>query len=320
MDHGVGHRRAAASPVAPYHGAVTAFDLLGGSMSVHAPRRWLTATAAAIVVVGGLALATTPAAADTAGVGYVRLAHLSPDTPAVDVYLSSPTGAVKNQVFPAVAYGVVSPYLTLPVGVYEVAMRVANAPASSKPVLTRSVTVTARQAYTVAGVGRHADLGLRVINDDLTLPAGDKAKVRVVQASVRAPVLAVSVADGPTIADDVAFATTTPYRQVDPGRWRLVVRPVESGPQTELTTSLGAGNVYSVLVLDNQSSGLTAKVLTDASRRGGLPTGGVETGAGGTQQVHRGWALPIGVALALFGVGLVMAVLWRRPGGRHARV
>ncbi|HEY3008985.1 MAG TPA: DUF4397 domain-containing protein [Micromonosporaceae bacterium] len=288
-------------------------------MSGSAPRRWLTAVAAAVVA-GGLALVAAPAAAGTASFGFVRLAHLSPDTPAVDVYLSSPTGAVKNQVFKAVAYGVVSPYLTLPVGVYEVAMRVANAPASSKPVLTTSVTVTARQAYTVAGVGRHAQLGLSIIKDDLTLPTADKAKVRVVQASVRAPVLAVSVADGPTIADDVAFATTTPYREVDPGRWRLIVRPVESGPQTQLTTSLGAGNVYSVLVLDNKASGLTAKVLTDASRRGGLPSGGVETGAGGTQPAPRGSALPLGVALALFGVGLGVAVLRRRPAGRHVRM
>jgi Domain of unknown function (DUF4397) len=287
---------------------VTAFDLLGGCMSMRTPRRWLATVAAALIVLSGLALATAPAASGAAGAGYVRLAHLSPDTPPVDVYLSSPTGAIDEQVFKAVPYGGVSDYLPLDAGVYEVAMRKQDAPASSAPVLTASLTVVDKQAYTVAGVERFADLGIRVIEDDLTLPADDKAKVRVVQASVRAPVLAVSVADGPTIADGVAFATTTEYRQVDPGQWRLVVRPAESGPQTELSTSLGAGNVYSLVVLDDGASGLTAKLLTDATREGVVPAGGVETGAGGTQSSpDAGSAVAAGLVLlaAIAGIAIV---------------
>jgi hypothetical protein len=281
-------------------------------MSVRVPRRWLATVAASVIVLGGLALATAPAAAGTADVGYVRLAHLSPDTPPVDVYLSSPSGAIDDQVFKAVPYGGVSDYLPLDAGVYEVAMRKQNAPADSAPVLTTSVTVVARQAYTVAGVDRFADLGIRVIEDDLTLPAGDTAKVRVVQASVRAPVLAVAVADGPTIADSVAFATTTDYRQVAPGRWRLVVRPTETGPETELATSLAAGNVYSLLVLDDGASGLTARLLTDASRRGGVPQGGVETGAGGTQPAYRDPVSVLVTALVLLSAALGAAIVLRR--------
>src|SRR6187551_1485257 len=68
-----------------------------------------------------IVLAATPAQA--AGDGYVRLAHLSPDTPAVDVYLKSDSGAVKDQKFDGVAYGALSDYLRLPVGTYSVAMR-----------------------------------------------------------------------------------------------------------------------------------------------------------------------------------------------------
>ena len=60
--------------------------------------------------------APTAASAATAKVGYVRLAHLSPDTPDVDVYLDSVSTSAKEQVFPGVGYGVVSPYLSLGVG------------------------------------------------------------------------------------------------------------------------------------------------------------------------------------------------------------
>ena len=62
----------------------------------------------------------------------MRLAHLSPDTPAVDLYLSAP-GAVEPRVFPGIGYGVVSAYLPLPAGRYAVAMRGAGAPADPLP-------------------------------------------------------------------------------------------------------------------------------------------------------------------------------------------
>ena len=96
------------------------------------PRR-LLAGSGALLLATALATAAVPVPANAATgadtVGYVRLAHLSPDTPAVDVYLAAP-GAAKPQVFPGVGYGVVSDYLELAPGRYAVAMREAGAPAS----------------------------------------------------------------------------------------------------------------------------------------------------------------------------------------------
>ncbi|GAA2618296.1 hypothetical protein GCM10010399_56690 [Dactylosporangium fulvum] len=268
-------------------------------MTVAPPRRRLAAFAAMALVGIGLAVVdASPAAA--AGVGYVRLAHLSPDTPAVDVYLSSVSGAVPQQKFPAVGYGVVSKYLPLPPGTYAVAMRSPGAAADSAPILSAQATVEEGKAYTVAGVGRFADLGLRVIVDDLGLPDAGKAKVRVVQASVRQPVLDVAVSNGTKIADGVQFATTTSYQTVDPGRWTLrLSAPDASASATTVTAPLKAGSVYSLIVLDGKN-GLTAQLRTDASS-GGVPAGGVDTGGGGTADEDRGagaW-LPIGAAAAL---------------------
>jgi hypothetical protein len=275
----------------------------GGIVFLSVPRRRLAALASAACLTAMLVgVAATPAAA--AGAGYVRLAHLSPDTPKVDVYLSSRSGAVKPQRFPGVGYGVLSDYLRLPTGTYLVAMRRAGAPASEKPVLTTLVTVANGKAYTVAGVGRFADLGLRVLEDDLTLPGDDRAKVRIVQASVRAPLLDVSVANGPTIAESIAFATTTDYQLVDRGRWRLVVSPAGGGSPTELDALLGAGNVYSLLVLDASGGGLTAQLRTDATRAGDVPVGGVETGAGGGRTASPSLPLVGASALLLLVGGL----------------
>ncbi len=253
------------------------------------------------------------AAADP--VGYVRLAHLSPDTPDVDVYLSAVGGSGKPQVFPGVGYGVVSKYLTVPVGTYAVSMRGAGAPATDPPVLTTNVTVAAGKAYMVAGVGKHADLGLKVIDDDLTPPPSGRAKVRVVQASLRAPALDLSIAGGSPIATDVPFATTTNYFDVQPGRWTLKAQGAAGGPTGNLPVHLDPGNVYSVLVLDAGSGGLNAQLRLDAAGMGKPPTGGVQTGAGGTRQ-HRSDLLPVGVAGAGLLLGAAAVAHRRRLVGR----
>jgi hypothetical protein len=234
--------------------------------------------------------------AQAAGKAYVRLAHLSPDTPDVDVYLNSQTHAIPEQIFRGVGYGIMSGYLALPPGGYTVAMRPSGAPKSQKPVLTTQVSVAAGSAYTVAGVGRYAGLGLKVLTDDISLPSDGKAKVRVIQASLNVPVLGLDMPDGAAIATNVAFATTTDYQLVAPGNWDLVIKPADGRAATGVQADLGDGNVYSLLVLDGKN-GLTAQLKTDATRDGGVPAGGVATGAGGASGPP--WPLIAGIVLLL---------------------
>jgi hypothetical protein len=260
--------------------------------------RWIGTAGAVLSVAAAVsAVDATPAAA-AGPMGYVRLAHLSPDTPNVDVYLSTVGGSGAPQVFPGVGYGVVSKYLSVPTGTYAVAMRGAGAPATDPPVLTTNVTVNDGKAYMVAGVGKHADLGLKVIEDDLTPPPSGKAKVRVVQASLRAPALDLSIQGGAMIAGNVPFASTTEYFQVQPGRWTLKAQGTTGGPAGNLGVHLEAGDVYSVLVLDAPGGGLKSELRLDAAGMGQPPTGGVQTGAGGTRR-GPDQRVPLGVALAV---------------------
>jgi hypothetical protein len=269
--------------------------------------RRLAGATAALAAVAAFTLLATPAQA--AGDGYVRLAHLSPDTPPVDVYLKSTSGAVAPQTFRGVAYGDMSQYLRLPTGNYQVAMRTAGAPAGEKPVLTLEVGVAAGGAYTVAGVGRFADLGLRVFTDDLKLPDAGKSKVRIIQASVKAPVLNVAGKNGTKIADGVAFATTTAYREVKPGKWSVAVEPTGGGRTVVLPCTLGAGSVYSLVVLDDVGGGLKPQLHVDAERQGTVPLGGVATGVGGSRPAsHLPAALLIAAFAAILTGGSVVAL------------
>lgn len=277
-------------------------------MSVRVPRpRRLGSALVAFAVLAAVTLFASPARA--AGHGYVRLAHLSPNTPAVDVYLKSTSNAVAPQVFHGVAYGAVSQYLRLPAGTYQVAMRKSGAPASTKPVITTEVAVVSGGAYTVAGVGLFADLGLKVLDDDLRLPDAGKAKVRVIQASVKAGTLNVAGKNGKTIADGVAFASTTGYREVNPGKWNVQVSPTGGGTTSVLPCTLGAGSVYSLVVLDNGSGGLKTELHVDAERQGTVPLGGVATGGGGSQpSSHVPTAVLLAGLAAVLAAGLVVGV------------
>src|ERR1700691_4353585 len=126
--------------------------------------------------------ATTGSGTAASGTAWIRLAHLSPNTPAVDVYLYSFGNPDARMVLHHVGYGEVSPYLAVAGGDYSVAMRGAGASPTSPPVLSASLRVAAGSAYTALAVGPRSGLRVRVFRDDLSPPAG-QALVRVVQAS-----------------------------------------------------------------------------------------------------------------------------------------
>ncbi|SHG93908.1 DUF4397 domain-containing protein [Geodermatophilus nigrescens] len=235
---------------------------------------------AVAALTAGLAGLPLPAASAADG-GLLRLAHLSPDTPAVDVYVDSVADPAAGQVFPAVGYGTVSDYQTVPVGTYAISMRAAGAAPDSPPVLSTTVQVGTDSARTVAGVGPFADLGLEVLEDDLTPPAAGSSRVRVIAAAASAPTLDVAVPGGPSVATDLAFAETTGYVDVPAGATSISVTP-EGGQATDLPVQVDAGSVYSVLVLDRPGGGLSVQTALDAASPGVVPAGGVEAGAGGT--------------------------------------
>ncbi|MGY1829914.1 DUF4397 domain-containing protein [Geodermatophilus sp. SYSU D01180] len=261
-----------------------------------------------------------PATADDGGL--LRLAHLSPDTPAVDVYVDSVADPAAGQVFPAVGYGTVSDYQPVPAGTYAVSMRAAGADPGSPPVLSTTVQVGADSAHTVAGVGPFADLGLEVLDDDLTPPPPGAARLRVVAAAAGAQTLDVAVPGGPSLATGLAFADTTGYVDVPAGATAVTVTP-QGGQATDLPVQVDAGSVYSVLVLDRADGGLTVRTALDAASPALVPVGGVEAGAGGTAgSVSTPALVAVAAAVLAAASGLVLLTTRRTAAGaaagRHA--
>ena len=258
--------------------------------------------------------ATAFASSATTGTGWIRLAHLSPNTPAVDVYLYSFDNSTAMIVLHHVAYGTVSPYESVQAGDYSVAMRAAGASATSQPVLSTSVTVAAGHAYTVAGMGPESGLRLAVLDDDLTTPPG-QALVRVIQASLKQQVVNVKLGST-ALASSLKFASVSAYQAVTPGTESVSVSA--GGTDANSSVTLAAGTVHTLVVLDG-ANGLEVVNLEDASGSGQPPLGGVGTGFGGTAPHGPGSAVPWLVAIGAGGLlALTGGLRLRRNRQLHA--
>jgi hypothetical protein len=265
-------------------------------------RRIVTLVAASALLLGFPLAAAAAASSATTGTGWIRLAHLSPNTGAVDVYLYSFGNSSAHIVLHHVAYGTVSSYEAVSAGDYSVAMRPAGATAASQPVLSTSVTIVAGHAYTVAGVGPRSGLRLQVMDDDLTTPAG-KALVRVIQASLKQPSVGVSW-DGTVVTSKLAFDSMTSYQAVTPGMETISVTGTGAGQDVRSRITLAAGTVHTLVVLDG-ASGLEIANLEDAAGSGRPPAGGASTGFGGTAGHGPSSPLPW---LAVIGAGSLLAM------------
>jgi hypothetical protein len=275
---------APAAPAAP--ATLTAPAAPAAPATLTAPAA-LDATAAPALTAGAIAHARAR------GSGWLRLAHLSPNTPPVDVYLYSFGNPHALVVVPHVAYGTVSAYKSVPTGDYTVAMRAAGARASTKPVLSTSVDIEAGGAYTVAGLGPFKALRLQVMRDRLRTPKG-KALVRVIQASLRQH-LVTTKAGHRVLVGQQRFATVSHYVAVHPGDW--IVRADGQAERTSDRVKLTADSIHTIVILDHTGH-LALDPLQDAAGSRITPDGAPPTGLGGTAARPGTALLPWAGALA----------------------
>jgi hypothetical protein len=262
------------------------------------PRKALLAVAVAAVMSSAMLFGAVPAGASP-GDGWVRLAHLSPNAPAVDVYLYSFGNPHARLVLHHVSYGTVSPYQEVPAGDYTVSMRSVGAAPTAQPLLSTGFHVNGGQAYTVAGMGPAAGLRLQVLRDTLNVASGG-VLIRVIQASLREHVVSVRLS-GLTLVHKLDFASTTPYQTVPAGN--TVARVAGATEDASLGMSLRPDTVHKLVVLDG-SGRLRLTDLEDAAGSAIRPQGGAATGLGGT--VPRPASSPV-PWLAVIGAGLLLA-------------
>ena len=170
----------------------------------------------------------------------LRVAHLSPDAPNVDVYVD------EDPVLEDVPFGNFSDYLGLEPGTYGVQITAAGDP--DTVVFDEDVELT-EGSFTAAALGEleetNQPFSVEVFEDDLSDP-GEEARVRAIHASPDAPNVDITAAGGeePLFADvgfGEAGATTVPA-----GSYTLEIRAAgeEGDPVATFDVDLASGTVY----------------------------------------------------------------------------
>jgi len=199
----------------------------------------------------------SPGAATTA---MVRFIHASPDAPAVDVYVSG-TRFDANTDF---AFGVISDYQPIAAGAQTLTVYPAGSDtATAKPLITKDLTLTAGQRYTLAATNELAKLEATVIKDD-PAPTADKAQVRVVHLSADTSGVDILPSGKDTaLFSGVTYPNATDYKTVDPGVATFDVRNM--GTTTVALTSspidLQAGDSTSIFAIGSSAAVAGAQPL-----------------------------------------------------------
>ncbi|WP_121742417.1 DUF4397 domain-containing protein [Natronorubrum halophilum] len=177
----------------------------------------------------------------------VRVAHLSPDAPNVDVWVDG------DAVLEDVPYRTVSEYLELPPETYDVMITAAG---DADTVVFDDQVEVGDGDYTIAALGELGEetqpFEAAVLEDDLSGP-GDDARIRLVHASPDAPAVDVTVGDGETVLfENVAFGDTAAV-EVAPGTYTLEVRAATDDNDGDVVATFdiepAAGTVYTAFAV-----------------------------------------------------------------------
>ncbi|MCR6482085.1 DUF4397 domain-containing protein [Amycolatopsis sp. OK19-0408] len=263
--------------------------------------------AAALLLVALTPMTAEAATAPGPGVGWIRVGHLSPKVPPVDIYFA-PFGQAEKVVIRKAGYGAVTPYSSLDPGKYTLSMRPADAAASTPPALSATIEVAERSAYSLLVFANGPDGTLKgdLVTDDLTAPGAGKGRVRVVEGSAAITPVSVSGPTGVTIAKDAAYGQTSSYVDVPEGRWPLQL--TGGTVQSTADVDVKAGTSTTLLVTENAGA-LKVNPISDGASLPEPPKLGVETGGGGTAPSS---GPPLWPAFAAAGLLLAAVLVGRR--------
>lgn len=191
-----------------------------------------------------LALVLVPAVAAQSNVGLVRVAHASPDAPAVDVYVND------DAVLTNVPFKTVSNYLELAPGTYTFRVAPAGAGADAA-VITAEATIAAGEAYTVAAINTLDNIEGTIFSDDLSAPADGQAHVRVYHLSPDAPAVDLKTQDDAvTLVSNLSYPNASEYTPVDAGNYNLKVTAAgDTASVFDVTADAQEGVIYSAFAV-----------------------------------------------------------------------
>jgi Domain of unknown function (DUF4397) len=274
-----------------------------------APLKMARTAAVVALLLGALALPVSAGAQEERA--RVRVLHLSPDAPRIDVYVD------RTKTLAAVPFKSATKHVQVLAGTHTVELRSAGSATGDRSLVSARATVAAGAAYTLAAVGPAAKLQLLVLKDDFTAPPPGKAKLRGIDATPQSPPIDIAIAGGPVLFHSLTFPEATPFATIDAGTMALEVRRAGTDQVVFRSgaRSLPAGAILTVAGTVSPRGTIEVLPILDAAGARTTPRGGIATGAGGSAPVE---GSDLAGPLAAAGLALVVgaaAVLRRRRRG-----
>ncbi len=185
----------------------------------------------------------------------LRVVHLSPDAPNVDVLVNG------SKIISNVAYKNGSDYLKLSSGSTRLQVRPTG---SSTDVIDTTANLASKQDYTAMAVGLAGSINPLLLTDDNSAPTSGNVKLRVVHAAPSAPAVDVYLtAPGADLNSATPQLTNVPFKgfsgylQVPAGPYQA--RVTLAGTKTVAIDSgslnFEAGQVRTVIAVDEAGGG-----------------------------------------------------------------
>jgi hypothetical protein len=188
----------------------------------------------------------------------VRLMNAASGTTSVDMLVDN-----KNTVA-GVAYGAASGYVKTGSGSHNLIIEVTG---TSSPLINQTASFSSGDTTVVA-----TDSSAMVLKDDNSAPSSGNIKIRVINASPSLSNVDVYVVtSGSSIGGvnptflNLAYQASSGYQTLAAGSYQVIFTPVgqQFAEYTSSAQSFSAGQVRTVVALDNQGGGFTASVLSD---------------------------------------------------------
>jgi hypothetical protein len=266
----------------------------------------LAAALAALTV----SLVPAIAAAD-AGPAHLRLVYLSSDSPGVDFYVDG------NKVWSDVNYRTISNYTDVAPGSHSYQVRKAGAAPDSPPLVQVQQALNSDAFYSVVSAGKVAELKAAVLPDaSPPNPPPDYCQARFLEASPDVPAVDVVVVQPNVVYPNVSFMTASDYIRMPAGIYDIELRTAQSDHKGKVIFTIknfnaDGGHIHTLSAAGGVGRPVELVEMYDSSSASVTPSGGAQTGGGGTWLERHALAPLVLVPLGLLGVALVL--LRRRP-------
>lgn len=198
---------------------------------------------------------------DTAESAFIRVTHLSPDTPGVGIYVDGGADPINEA---ALEFPTGTGYIEVPAGTYDFDVNVFGAGAEGAPIslpganLPAGVKVTATAIGTLDAGDDKALEPIVLIDDDSDIEEGS-FKIRVIHAAPGVPNVKIWEVSGEPAAliEDYAYGAFNVVTQLPGGTYNLGfdVAPADGVPELVFNTGEIPAGVYVNLYATNDAAG-----------------------------------------------------------------